>query len=308
MQYKEFLCAVESELNKKLKEGVEASVYIVEKNNNSQKAGIQLKTKGANVAPVIYLEESFSRVLHGERFDKIVREILDFYQQAIEAKTWDCKQFQKYGDVKDKVAFKLINRERNTKFLKSVPSITVLDLSIVFYILLETDGVGSASIQINNQHVQEWGIRKEELYQAALQNADKLLPAEFFTMRYAIEKMLQVEPNERENLLQGEGVNKEDIMFVLTNSLRNYGAACMIYPHVTEIIGRLLKQDYYILPSSVHEVIIVPNSKALDEEEMSKMVVEINESQVSPEEVLSDHGYFYQRKGGNLLLRKEVEV
>lgn len=308
MQYKEFLCAVESELNKKLKEGVEASVYIVEKNNNSEKAGIQLKTKGANVAPVIYLEESFSRALHGERLEEIVRGVLDFYKEAIEEKTWDCKQFQKYRDVKDKVAFKLINSEKNTKFLKSVPSIDVLDLSIVFYILLESEGTGAASIQINNQHIEMWGIRKEELYQTALQNANKLLPAEFFTMRYAIEKMLQVEPNERENLLQEEGVNQEDIMFVLTNSLRNYGAACLIYPHVTETIGRLLKEDYYILPSSVHEVIIVPKSKALDEEEMSHMVAEINESQVSPEEVLSDHGYFYKRKGGKLLLGKEVEA
>lgn len=306
MQYQEFLCAVESELNKKLKKGVEASVYIVEKNNNSEQAGIQLKTKGANAAPVIYLEKSFTRVQQGESLEKIVREILDFYKEAIEERVWNCNQFQKYEEVKDRVAIKLINRERNTKFLKTVPSFDVLDLSIVFYVLLESDGTGTASIQINNDHVKVWGIRKEELYQAALQNADKLLPAEFFTMSYAIEKMLQVEPNERENLLQGEGTDKEDMMFVLTNSLRNYGAACLIYPHVTETIGRLLKKDYYILPSSVHEVIVVPNSKALDEEEMSVMVAQINETQVSPEEVLSDHAYFYQRKGGKLLSGKEM--
>lgn len=306
MRYQEFLCAVESELNKKLKEGVKASVYISEKNNNSEKAGILLKTRGLNAAPVIYLEEPFSRVMQGEKLERVVREILAFYREAIEEKVWDCRQFEKYEDIKDKIVFKLINTERNTRFLKSVPSINVLDLSIVFYIFLESERTSTASIQINNEHLKMWGVGKEELYHAAMKNAANLLSAEFFTMRYAIEEMLHVGDNQGENLLKGTS-DREDIMYVLTNTLRNYGAVCMIYPHMAEKIGDLLQEDYYILPSSVHEVIIVPDSRSMRPEEMSQMVSEINENQVSPDEVLSDHAYFYQRQGRKLLLEKKTD-
>ena len=108
----------------------------------------------------------------------------------------------------------------------------------------------------------------------------------------------------KENLLEIGEDEKQDVMYVLTNSLRNYGAACLFYPHVLEMVGEMLKEDYYVLPSSVHEVIIVPESKALDADEMSEMVVEINETQVEPEEVLSDHAYFYQRDSKKLMARR----
>jgi hypothetical protein len=70
------------------------------------------------------------------------------------------------------------------------------------------------------------------------------------------------------------------------------------------MIGEMLKEDYFVLPSSIHEVIVVPESKGLDAEEMCKMVKEINETQVAPEEVLSDHAYFYRRKERQLMFQK----
>ena len=78
----------------------------------------------------------------------------------------------------------------------------------------------------------------------------------------------------------------------------------VFYPHVLDMIGEMLKEDYFVLPSSIHEVIVVPESKGLDTEEMNEMVNEINETQVAPEEVLSSHAYYYERKGGQLLLKR----
>lgn len=92
-------------------------------------------------------------------------------------------------------------------------------------------------------------------------------------------------------------------MYVLSNSLRNYGAACIAYPHIMETIGEILQEDYYILPSSIHEVVIVPYTREISRREMDDMVRDINETQVADEEVLSNHVYLYERSTGRFLGR-----
>lgn len=307
MGYQEFLYAVEGELNKKLKEGVKASVYTAVKNNGNEKKGVMIERLGSNAAPTIYLEGFYVRFQRGEPFEKLLEEIMSFYESVKGQELWDYSRFDYYNEIRDKIVFKIIHSGKNQELLRKVPCIEVLDLSIVFYVLLEIENNGTASIQICDEHIKKWGIEKDDLFSTAIKNVKKLLPAEFFTMRHAIEEMLEVADDETENLLQQIKKEKRDVMYVLTNSIRSFGAACMLYPHVLEMIGDMLKEDFFILPSSVHEVIIVPESKSLDSKDMDEMVVEINETQVEPEEVLSDHAYYYYRKGKRLMLRKKKE-
>jgi hypothetical protein len=253
MKYQEFLYAVEEELNKKLKEGVKASVYTAQKNNGREKKGILFQTKELSASPAIYLEGLYTRLQKGEQMDRLVQEILDFYETVGGEEVWDYSQLKEYDKIQDKIIFKLIHTDKNKKMLECIPFVEVLDLSIVFYVLLEMDKTGTATIQISNEHLKIWEVSKEEVYDVALKNAANLLPAEFFTMQYAIERMLEAASGEDENLLNQMGEEKEDVMYVLTNSLRNYGAACLFYPHVLDMIGEMLKEDFFILPSSIHE-------------------------------------------------------
>ena len=109
------------------------------------------------------------------------------------------------------------------------------------------------------------------------------------------------------------GVEGEDIspdldetkgysMYILTNCIRNFGAAAVLYRDVLKNIGEYLKEDFYVLPSSIHEMIIVPDSSAPSWRETAMIVKEINETQVREEEVLSDIPYHYKRKEGRLRL------
>ena len=99
-----------------------------------------------------------------------------------------------------------------------------------------------------------------------------------------------------------------DQMYVLSNKFRNYGAACIAYPNVLEMIGQILKKDYYILPSSVHEVIIVPYSEIYVCSKLDEMVREINSTQVEEEDVLSNHVYLYDRVSGKLRVGSSVQT
>ena len=132
-----------------------------------------------------------------------------------------------------------------------------------------------------------------QIHELAKQNTPKLLPAVFKPMRIVIEELLG---NPCNNLIQSD-----DIMFVLTNSLRSFGAICFLYEDVLFHIGNLLRENYFILPSSIHEVIIIPESQAPCKETLNEMIVEINESQVEIEDVLSDHVYYYNREKKELL-------
>ena len=107
-------------------------------------------------------------------------------------------------------------------------------------------------------------------------------------MRIVIDELLG---NPCDNIVQAD-----DIMFVLTNSLRSLGAACILYDEVLFHIGNFLKENYYILPSSIHEVIIIPESQTPDKDTLNEMILEVNETQVELEDVLSDHVYYYNRE------------
>ena len=79
------------------------------------------------------------------------------------------------------------------------------------------------------------------------------------------------------------------------------GAACMFYPGVLEDFGKKLGRDFYLLPSSVHEVILVPADETVSKEALWEIVTDINRTQVAEEEILADSVYYYDRKKDRIL-------
>ena len=300
MDYKEFVRAVEKQMNQQMRGGVKAGLYTTIKNNGKERTGILIETPGINISPTIYLEEYYQSYRQGAALEKIVDEILTFYEEIKQEKSWDYEKILDYEGVKDRIVFKLVNTVKNRQFLSTVPHVPFLDLSAVFYVLIEVTSEGTAAMTVNKTHMKQWGIEQDTLWKDAARNCRRILPAEFFTMNYALKEMLQKntgcsEENTRENLFAGDACSR-DGMYVLSNKLRSYGAACMAYPHVLEMIGGILQSDYYVLPSSVHEVVIVPASAGVGCRDMDEMVAEVNRTQVAPEEVLSDRAYYYDRR------------
>ncbi len=310
MEYQEFLYEVEKKMNQKLKGGITASVHIAVKNNGRIKKGILIEDPAVNISPTIYLEEFYEQFQQGEPFESILLEVMRFYEAVKYEEPWDTGEIESYEAVRDKIIFKMIHTKRNHTLLSEVPHIEVLDLSLVFYVLLEVKKNGTAAMLIRNEHLELWGITGEGLFSLARENAGKLLPARIYTMREMVEEVMDSDPEALHDLLsvvsdESERMEKErkkrDVMYVLTNSIRSFGAACLMYPGMLEAAANVLKENYYILPSSVHEVILVPESKGTAPEEMAEIVREINATQVEEEEQLSDHVYFYERRKKKLM-------
>lgn len=293
MNYQQFVCAVERKVKQQMTEGMSVCIQRTTKNNGKVRIGIMLSEEGSNVSPTIYLEEYFDQFQKHKSIDQVVKNIWRLYREVRIEHTWETSILQSFSKTRQKIVYKLIHAQENEELLKTIPHVLYLDLAIVCYILLDISESGTATILITNEMMKMWKIEKEMLYSIAHQNTKKALPAEFKTMRAVVAELLGEESK------PGEG---EDLMYVLTNEIRSFGASCILYDKVLEDIGNQLGENYYVLPSSVHEVIIVPESKSPNRADLEDMIEEINDTQVEEEEILSYRAYYFSRKENRLIL------
>lgn len=304
MEYLEFVRIVEKEINRNLKGGMKARLYTAIKNNSQKRIGIIVEKPNVNISPTIYLEDYYAQYHRGIEISEISQEILMFYEKVKCEKSWDTEILEDYGKIRKRVVFKVVNTEKNEEFLNCVPHIDFLDLSLVFYVLLDANKEGTATMVIQNDNMEKWKICLQELLLTAIENVNDLLPAQLFSMRDVVEAITDPFTQENHNILENGLKEKQESMYILSNEFRNLGAACMVYPGMLKMIGEILEGDYYLLPSSIHEVILVPKREGLDFLEMTDMVKEVNRKLVDAEEILSDHAYFYSCKKGKLLMRE----
>ena len=291
MTYYQFIQAVEKRMKEVVNENITLSIYTAEKNNGVKRQGITIAKEGINISPTIYLEEYFEKFKEGCTIEIIVQDILRLYQEVQLPRSWNEEKINSYESIEDRIVYRLVNKEANSSLLKDVPYVPYLNLAIIFYVMLEINEHGTACMLIRNEHLEMWKVSPNDIYRRAKENTWRILPSEFHTMRAMMDAYNK----------KGSYVGM-DILHVLTNKVRGFGAATILYDGVLEMIADYLGDNYYVLPSSVHEVIIVSETDApWGGEGLSEMVVEINHTQVDEEDVLSDIAYYYDREKKKLL-------
>lgn len=303
MQYTEFISAIEIELRKKTKEGVSITVNHILKNNSVSKAGLTIQREGESTAPTIYLDEFFAAYQKGCSVEKIANEIWCFYEKM----NWEpALQLTNVLDAefaKPRLVPKLINKSMNSRRLMDMPYVEWMDLAIVFYLLLDVNDIGSTFMLVQNTHLKEWKLDKDKLYQISMENAMRLLPAELLPVSAVAFELICGKKLPKCNLFDSDKMKAPDYMYVLTNKIRNFGAVCIVYPYVAQMIAGLLGESYYILPSSIHEVMILPKSQSIEPGGFTDMILEINATQVDEEEVLSGHAYYFDKEKGTFCVQ-----
>ena len=307
MTFEEFSRIIREGLQEQLEDGISISLDQIKENNGTVRTVLTLSRGKGGLCPRFDMRSLYEQYQEmgedWEAMDQVLRSLREAGSGIgrERAKREEIGDILDYEQWKESIVFRLVNTEKNREFLKTVPHTDILDLSVVFYALLEVSREGAAMMTICENHLRQWDIGRDVLWKAAEENVRRILPAELFTMRHALNEIVgSAEAGSDEgNLLDG-GDGERDRMYVLTNRMRSYGAACIAYPYIPGMIGETLGSDYYILPSSVHEVMIVPACGGLDGEELEEMVREINATQVAEEEVLSDHIYYYERRTGCL--------
>lgn len=301
MSYEEFIREMMEIIGRSAGEGLSLSVHRAVKNNGCRREGILFREEGRSVCPTIYLEEFYEQYRNGREADMVAAAILAVYREVRVEQGQKGEELKDYSLVKERIIYRLVSRSRNEQLLPHTPYAEYLDLAILFYVLADLEGRGNgiSTMLIRNEHLNWWGVTAEDICRRAHQNTRRLLISEFRPMCAVIDEMLDLFEEEEE--VWKERCRQES-MYVLTNHIRNCGAAALLYPGQLEEAGRFFGESYYILPSSIHEVILIPESKALSREEMEWVVREVNETQVHEEEYLSDRVYYYDREAEKIIL------
>lgn len=291
MEYKEFVEYIKMNAGYIAGEGGNITINHVIKNNGCEMDGLVIMEKGKDIAPTIYLDSFYELYTNGENIKNIIRQIEVIYEQNKNNVTFDVNILKHFDTIKDKIVYKVVNYRSNEKLLEQVPHKRILDLAVVFYCLLDNEYGRSATALIYNNNLKNWNVTIDDVYKAALKNTPDLLHSKISSMAALFEKCgVNVD---------GEEVDLKDYVpsdkYVLTNESKLNGAACILYENVLYDFAQKLGADLYILPSSVHEVILLPKLSMFEKDELVNMVKEVNTEGVAADEVLSDHVYEYNR-------------
>ena len=284
-EYGAFIEKFAEELKKYTDENEQVSTRLVKKNNGVFQQAIVIKTKDSNAFPLIYPTAQFREYQDKKDLGEIALETVRYYREQNRRLKFDAGFFTDLKKAGSSIVCRIISRERNEQLLEQVPHRDFLNLSVVYYCLTEVSPIGKGAILIRNEHLKMWGISSDELDVIARNNTRKLLPYDFRSMKDMISSIIGKEVDGPED--------QESFLYVLSNNARCFGAVWITDRDVLETIGRQLKEDYYVLPSSVHECVVLPCHGESDEHKLSAMVREINSTQVRPEEVLADCVYRY---------------
>lgn len=289
------------DVKKKMGEDYEVYIQNVTKNNDIELKGLVIASEESNVSPTIYLNPYYSKYVNGEDYEKLLEKIISVYEEHKVTGVLDVSFIKDWKKARERIVFKLVNFERNRELLRNVPYVKYLDLAIVFNYCLKTPCGEFATILIHNQHLDYWGVSQDELYNIAMANTPELLP-------YKFEDMMQIMM-----LMAVEGdvpfanYHRRQPMYILSNQYKINGAGCILYPEVLKTFADMMGSDLCIIPSSIHETLLVPLMPTgmcyeMDWDEVGEAVKEINDTQLAPEEILSDHPYKYIRETGKIVM------
>lgn len=312
MTYEAFKQTVIMYLMQELDDSYDVQETSQTKNNDIVLDTLIVHKRGAETGRVINLNGMYQLVATGkysmsQMLTSVVRECV-----AKPPFTWkNLSWIADYEQAKHKICCKLVNTAANKELLKEVPSVPYLDLSIVFIvdILPTIDGPDRAyTIQVTNAMLEAWGASTDELFPVAMENTQRSYPATLQSMEETLIEIARANGREMPEACKQEmhaDLGKRP-MFVLSCLGHANGAIAITYPDVLKIVADKVGCDLVVIPSSIHEWIVVADNDKNDLMFLNTFIEGVNEQFIQSEEHLANHAYMYSRKTGTLrILTKE---
>lgn len=261
-------------------------------NNGTTHIALILYKNGEKLHPQIYLERFFEDYKRGKTMKEILQDVMTTYEEALKnINPHSLSGIEDWEQVKGRLAFRLLSKERNKETLENYVYKEFLDLAAIVTFCAEIDEQGVKAIRVTHDLAELWNVSKEEILQAAEENTESLFPVR---MEPILDTLCRVADISRDDLPE-EVLAEEDSpqIMVLTNYLGVNGATVLLYDSLLKQIYEKLGGKFIILPCSIHEVIVMPSASAPHAADSQKMVEQINRSAVKEEEILSDSVYLY---------------
>lgn len=256
-------------------EGYEVKSTVVKKNNGVELDAVNIRKAGENVVPTIYIQRELE-LLEADKITvhEAAKHVLGVYEENKSRKPVtdvDIKDISGRDFILQHVEYQLVNAERNAERLETVPARRIADLAALYRVVVSEDETGTASYILSTEQRLNAQISVEELDEAEMMHIDES----------TVEEMCEGGPG----------------MFVLSNKRKINGASIILYNEQLAQLSEKLNDDLLIMPSSIHEVLAVPAS-SMNAIDLKQMVREVNDTEVSEQEILGYSVYRYNRKTG----------
>lgn len=292
MLFEEFTSEVAGKIREYLPtsfSNAEIDLRIVTKNNDKRLTGLTIKSVDSNIAPTLYLESFFKEYEEGEELDNILQKIADARVAADAGTKFDAEFMMNFESCKDRILPRLVSLKMNQSLLESRPHRIIEDLAVTYHITVSGMVDGMASAAITNDILKNWNVTLEEVDAAATKNLQTMQRSTIKSMSEVLSTMMGLE----------DPVLDMDLgLYVCSNESQVFGASCLLdknfMSHVVEQYGE--DGQVTIIPSSVHEVLIVGNN--FDKSALTSIIQDVNQNTVDIEYQLSQHPYVYDINKG----------
>lgn len=300
----EFVEALKEKLSERGND-VDVKVSTVEKMNQSYEA-ITITPEGSNIGMNMNLEVFAEAYESGVPFDEIVEQVTNKVEAHLaDMPTFDVQSLTDYEQMKDKLAMEVVAADRNADLLAKVPHQEMEDMAVVYRFVMESDENGRASILVSNDLLDKMGVTPEQLHVDALENAPELRPA---VIKGMSEVMMDMMGEDAHEMFGIDEFPQDEMMYVATVPDKISGAGVIAYQEFMDQAAEKLGGDFYILPSSIHEILLVKDDGNVDFKDLKAMVEDVNATQVAPEEKLTDSVYHYDSKEHIFELAEKFEA
>ncbi len=300
MNYHTFTSELTAQLTPLFPAGTELSVHAIQKNNGVLRDALVIREPGVRLSPTIYVDDYYRLYQDDTPIEEICRIICDVFLEVRLNHPIEPDAFTDFTQAKETIIFQLVNLDKNRERLSELPHIPYLDLAIIFCCVLELKNGEHATVTIRNEHLKLWNTDFETIRDLAFSHTPRLLPAYIHQITDTIRDLMETNPElERMLPLTNDDAPK---VYVLTNETQVGGAACMLYPTVLSDFADELGQDLYVLPSSIHEVLLYPTAARDSDPTLNSIICQVNKEQLPETQQLSDHVYYYSRASHALAL------
>lgn len=304
MTFCEFTKSVEEGIREFCGDGEEIMIQEIQGSNKTVQFRVSIRKNGENKAVVVYLKDYYERYQKG---DMTIQEAAEEIYR--ESHTHRVSMLQKtvaenFEEVKERIVYRLVDYGRNQELLKQIPYIPYCDLAVIFYLIVETNENGRMTALIHNQRMSIWKTDADTLYRLAADNTPRLLPPVLESLADVMKGIAREQTEDKEEFMDNflRNAVRCPSLYVLTNRDGIYGAAAVLYDGALKRFAKEQESDLVILPSSQHEVLLMPCTEGTVPAELQEIVREVNRTELSEEEVLSDSVYLYSRETNQVSL------
>ena len=269
---------------------------------NEQYTGLSVRREDQRVTPTVNMESLYKEYnREGRSISDMAKEVAKMIQ--MEPPGLDINRLLDYEKAKESLYIRVSNAEQNQDMLENAPHMLYEDLAVTYHIAAQMDEDGLASTLVTDNLLAQYGITQEQLHEDAMKNAPQILPARVESMGEVMRRMMRsdmlssgMDEETMEAMLEDMAMVDDTPMTVVSNDRGVNGASALFYPGQLDVIAEKLEGDFFILPSSIHESLVVPDDGNFSYHELQNMVEEVNSTQVHPSERLSDEVYHYDSK------------